>query len=243
MTSVLPEGYYNAVTSLIFISISVFLGIILILKYFKSKDITLIYVGIAWIIIVESWMPASINLIWKMSNLQGLSFEVRALIGNLFVPLGLILWTLVATKIAFQEHRNTLLSIFLMLGIVFEIILFYSIFFDIALIVDVVSSVDLNMNYTLLWMGLQIIFSAITLITGLAFSWKSLKYEDPEISIRGKILCVAFMYFLIGAFLDILDLFFVGCFFLILSSITFYFGFVLPDWFKKKEPISLINKT
>ena len=140
----------SAVLALVFVSISTIVGILLILKYFKSKDKTLLYVGLTWIIIVEAWMPSAVNLIYMLMVPDGLSYQVRALIGNLFLPFGLILWTLVFTELVFTKYKKLLLIIFTIFSIVFEIILFYAIITDISLII-IIPSHDLNMNYTILF--------------------------------------------------------------------------------------------
>ena len=223
----------SAVLALVFVSISTIVGILLILKYFKSKDKTLLYVGLTWIIIVEAWMPSAVNLIYMLMVPDGLSYQVRALIGNLFLPFGLILWTLVFTELVFTKYKKLLLIIFTIFSIVFEIILFYAIITDISLII-IIPSHDLNMNYQILWVVFQLIFSVITLVSGLAFSWKSIKHDNPEIKLRGKILFIAFVSFLIGALLGIVDLPIPGNIVMITSSIEFYIGYILPDWVKNR---------
>jgi len=223
----------SAVFALIFVSISIIVGLLLILKYFKSKDKTLLYVGVTWIIIVEAWMPSAVNLIYMLITKISLSYEIRAIIGNVFIPFGLILWTLVFSELVFKNYRKLLLIIFSILCIVFEVILFYAILTDISLII-VIPSHDLNMNYKPIWMIFQIIFSVITLVTGLSFSWKSIKHDNPEIKLRGKILFVAFVSFLIGAILGIVDFPVPGNIVMITSSIEFYIGYILPDWVKKR---------
>ena len=223
----------SAVLALVFVSISTIVGILLILKYFKSKDKTLLYVGLTWIIIVEAWMPSAVNLIYMLMVPDGLSYQIRALIGNVFLPFGLILWTLVFTELVFTNYKKLLLILFSIFSIVFEIILFYAIITDISLII-IIPSHDLNMNYKILWVIFQLLFSVITLVSGLAFSWKSIKHDNPEIKLRGKILFIAFISFLIGALLGILDLPVPGNIIMITSSIEFYIGYILPDWVKNR---------
>ena len=225
--------FISAVLALIFVSISTLVGILLILKYFKSKDKTLLYVGLTWIIIVEAWMPSAVNLIYMLITRISLSYQIRAIIGNLFLPFGLILWTLVFTELVFTKYKKLLLLIFSIFSIVFEIILFYAIIADISLII-IIPSHDLNMNYKILWVAFQLIFSVITLVSGLAFSWKSIKHDNPEINLRGKILFIAFISFLIGALLGIIDFPIPGNLVMITSSIEFYIGYILPDWVKNR---------
>jgi hypothetical protein len=70
------------------------------------------------------------------------------------------------------------------------------------------------------------------------FGLDLLKSEDPEINLKGKLIIIGLLSFLIGAILDAsVPLNFITLpitrFLLILSSIEFYAGFVLPEWSKK----------
>ena len=232
MINMEPE-FIGAIFALIFVSISVIVGLTLIAKYFKSKDVKLLYVGIAWIIIVESWMPSAVNLIYMLINPNGLSLEARVLIGNIAIPLGVVLWTMVITELVFEKYKKILLIVLSITGIIFEIILFTGIFINLEFIVDIKSH-PLNTSYSLIMIVFQIIFSVYTLATGLAFSAKSIKHLNPEIKLRGKLLFLAFICFLIGAILGIFEQFILGNIILIPSSIFFYFGYILPRFLKNK---------
>ena len=79
----------------------------------------------------------------------------------------------------------------------------------------------------------------LALITGVLFARKSLRSEKPEIKLRGKFLLAAFISFVIGGILDtIITANFVALLItriiLISSSIEFYYGFILPEWMKKR---------
>ena len=74
--------------------------------------------------------------------------------------------------------------------------------------------------------------------TGFLFTRESLKSEDLEIRLKGKLIFIAFILFTIGSGLDTsIPLNFVTLpiirGFEIASAIVFYFGFFLPKWFKK----------
>jgi len=227
-------NYISSAFGIVHVIISVIVGSILISKYFKSKDKTLIFVGLVWIIIVEPWIPASLNLIYISFDTVGLPYQISALITNLFLPVGLILWTLVITELVFKKIKTPLLIIFIIFGIIFYSLLFYSVILDISIIIDIPASVPLNMRYNLIWMVFQTILVVIVMVTGLAFSWTSIKHDNPEIKLRGKILGVAFISFLIGALLAIVNYAPLGNTIMITSSIEFYLGYILPDWIKDR---------
>jgi hypothetical protein len=76
------------------------------------------------------------------------------------------------------------------------------------------------------------------LITGTLFGRKSLRSDNPEIKLKGKLLIIAFWSFFIGAIFEIIShisiiILIVGRIILISSAIEFYSGFLLPNWMKK----------
>ena len=80
-------------------------------------------------------------------------------------------------------------------------------------------------------------YISLALITGLIFARESLKSDDSEIKLKGKILLIAFILFAIGAILDVISNLvvsnIVARLIIVISSWLFYVGFVLPDWTKK----------
>ena len=74
--------------------------------------------------------------------------------------------------------------------------------------------------------------------TGVTFALKTIKLDDPDMKLKGKLLLVAFPAFSVGALMDAaipttavtLVIFRI---LLIISAFLFYGGFILPDWMKK----------
>ena len=114
-----PYDYANVILSLIFVSISVFIGIKVVLKYRKYRETTLIFVGIAWIVMVESWMPAVTNFIVILITGNSLPIEIMLIIGNIFLPVGILLWMIAFTELAYKKIQKLISSIFIIWGVVF----------------------------------------------------------------------------------------------------------------------------
>ncbi len=57
--------FYNGLTCLIFMAISIILGSKLVLKYFKDKNRVYLFVGVTWIILVEPWWPPAVSFCCK----------------------------------------------------------------------------------------------------------------------------------------------------------------------------------
>jgi len=125
--------------------------------------------------------------------------------------------------------------VFTILSIIFEIYLFYSLFTNPSSL-GTVSGV-----FSVIWsIYIEIILLscvAIVLVTGLLFVRESIKSSNPEIKLKGKNLLIAFLLFTLGALLDatltnvITNL--IARLILVVSSIEFYIGLILPDWAKK----------
>ena len=226
----------NGIFSLVFVIISLFVGFLILVRYFRYKEKIYFFVGTTWILISEPWWPSSLSFLISLSNGSGLLPEVYFIIGNVLVPLAIALWLLAFTDFLFTEKRKMILSIFTIIGIIFEIIFFTLLSIDPILIGNLNPPVDASYNFFI--MIFLFIFILIVVISGLLFARLSLKSDDPEVKLKGKLLVIAYIAFFIGALLDSsirlneLGVIFVRLI-LIASAIFWYGGFLLPHWMKK----------
>jgi hypothetical protein len=221
----------QGIFSLIFVLISFIVGFLLISKYFKYKKRNLLLVGITWMGMTTPWLSGTISFPLMIFFNTTLSVEVRFIIGIAFIPIVLIIWLYVFTDLVYQEKRKLIVMIYIIITICFEIIFFVFLFTDTALIGTYTGP------FKVAWtpfIEISTIFFIITaLITGVLFSRESMKSEDSEVVLKGKIILLAFISFVAGAFLDsIIPISPVAVVFtrllLISSAIEFYFGFFLP---------------
>jgi hypothetical protein len=226
----------NGVFSLIFVAISLLVGFIILSRYFKYKERIYFLVGATWVLIASPWWPSSLSFLVALSNDVGISPEAYFLIGNTLVPLAIILWLLAFTEFLYSEKRKLILLIFTVIGIIFEIIFFISLFLDPDFIGTLNPPVDAN--YKSFIMIFLVLFLLIVVVTGFLFANLSLKSEDPEVKLKGKLLIDAYIAFSIGALLDSsipLDpmMIIITRLILIGSAVCWYGGFLLPKWMKK----------
>ena len=233
--------------SLIFVIISLIIGITIISKYFKYKNRLLILVGISWIGVGNPWMPDSISFLMNIFIEESLPVEWYFIIGNCFIPVALLTWLIAYTDMIRKKAQKKVIIITIVLSIIFEIVFFTLFFIDIELI-GVINpirpfTVDFGIFITIY---LMIVILAM-LVTGVIFAQKSVKSEDREIRLKGKLLRAAFITFTVAAIFDSL----LGAIFedptdpllsvmvvvirilLIISSLEFYGGFLLPRWMKE----------
>ncbi len=234
-----PIHIVNGVFSLIFSVISIIIGLTIISKYPKSKNRTVLLVGLVWIGIVSSWYASSSSFL--VALISGGNGYMDAppfyfIIGAVPLPITAFIWMIAFTDLLYKNKQKLILLIFGLVGILFEILFFALLFINYDLIGIVTSPVDAE--YELFITIYQLFLVILVLVTGLLFSRESLKSEIPEIQLKGKLLVAAFISFVTGSILEILSgisilILILARLILITSSIEFYGGFMLPNWMKK----------
>ena len=226
----------NGIFSLIFVAISLFVGFIILSRYFKYKERVYFLVGATWVLIASPWWPSSLSFLVALSNGTGIASEAYFLIGNIFVPLAVALWLLAFTEFLYSERRKLILSVFTIIGLTFEILFFVFLFVNSDLIGELNGAVDVN--YKSFIMIFLISHLLIVVVTGFLFANLSLKSKDPEVKLKGKLLVIAYITFSVGALVDSSIplnevLIIITRLILIISAFCWYGGFLLPKWLKK----------
>ena len=228
--------YFNGITCIIFVLVSRLIGLTLVLKFFKFEKPILLFSGIAWMFMSEPWWGPAISFILILTGAEPLSLQLFFIISICFVPFALLMWLTTVTELLYKEQQKIILAICLIQGIIFEIIALYVLFTNPDSIIIRQGLIDANyLSFVLIYL-FAVMF--VTFITGLLFAKESLKSDNPEIRLKGKLIGLAFISFLVGGILDGLLSFdvttlLISRIILILSGFAFYFGLVLPDWLKK----------
>lgn len=239
--------------SLIFVIISIVLGITILLKYFDQKNRLYLLVGISWIGVANPWIPDSISFLMNITVQQSLPVGLYFIIGNCFLPIALLTWFTAFTDMIKKDSQKRVLIITAILSILFEVVFFTLFFIDIDLIGVINPLRPFTVEFDIFITVFLICVIFAMLISGVIFAQRSIKVEDREVRLKGKLLRAAFITFTVGAILDSL----LGTIFedpadpflavmvvvvrilLIISAIEFYGGFLLPRWMKdifmKKE--------
>ena len=186
-----------------------------------------------------------------------LPYQIYVLIGTVGVPIAIIAWLNVYTSTLKPEKKKLVLIIYGILSVIFEIYLFYFLFFApgapinslLGIINDPTNPMDIDFKgFILIFLGLSILTACIT---GFHFALKSMKKEEhPEIRWKGRFLFIAFLLFGISAIFDAIIemdpvLLLIMRILLVIANFLFYLGFVLPRWSRKFlsiEEESLLNR-
>lgn len=232
-----PIEIVNGILALIWVTISIIIGIIIASRYRKYKQNVLIYVGLSWIGIANGWFPTSISFILALTTGNGLTPVMYFFIGNAFIPATLFIWMIVITELMYKEKQKVILLIFAIIGVLFDIYLFYYLINDPSVIGELQGPVDVQYKSIT---ALYLIFILLTtLVTGLLFAREALKSEKSETRLKGKFLAAAFISYTIGAITDAvapLNLITLPLIriLLITSAIEFYIGWMLPEMIKDR---------
>ena len=226
----------NGVFSIIFVSISILIGFTIISKYFQYKQKTYLLIGLTWIGMSAPWTPSSISLITYLLFGIVLPIEILLFIAIFFLPFVQLFWLTVVCVFKGIKKRKIILGIFTIEGIIFEAFFLLSLFSNPSAIGEFSGTFDMNYKLiiNLFLFSLLILF----IITGTMLARESLKSDDPEVKLKGKLLFLAFYSFIIGAVLDIFSatsilLLTIARLVLISSAFEFYGGFILPNWMKR----------
>ena len=226
----------QGIFSLIFIIISIIIGLHILLKYFEHKRRELIFVGLTWIGMTLPWLGDAINLILIVLYNSILDISINFILIIAFLPLTTLCWLIAFTDLVYKKGQKVILGLYLVIGILVEILFF-------LLLLENPSNLGryigpFQIEYSLLTQ-IYIIFTLISFVlSGIILARQSLRAENPDIKLKGKLLLFAFILLTIGAALDSiaplvpLTVVFARII-LILSAIAFYGGFMLPNWMKK----------
>lgn len=217
-------------------------GLIVLLKFFKTKEKSLFYFFLAIIFTMSPWYPSGLGYIYWLFTRQEIAYQVYVLLGTIGVPIALLSWLQIYMPALHPKKKDLVTLILICLSIAFYIYLFYFVFFAPSAPIDGVIGIKrspIDIDYK----GFILVFLAISLlvstITGNEFSIVSLKLRDnPIVRWKGRFLIISFNLFAIGAlgdgFITLTPVtLIIFRTLMMISSTTYYIGFILPKWMRK----------
>ncbi len=223
--------------TIVFVVISIFIGLRIISRYFVLKKNQFLLFGIFWIGMTTPWWPNIISFIMVLVTGGTIDIEIYVVLGIAFLPITITLGLIAFLKVLPLTKKNK--KVFFAIDLCANIA--YEVYFFIFLFVDLSAIASYEGLFILKWSILSqiyFIFSLIVfLLVGIPFSRVSLHSEDPEIHIKGKFLLFAFISFATGTVLDFAlsspITYLIARLILLSSSLEFYIGLILPKWVKK----------
>ena len=228
--------YINGTFSLILVSISFIVGIILIFKYFKTKEKIFVLVGLSWIFIVEPWFPSTFAFLCFLLTNKLPPDRIYLLLGTILLPFTLLIWIYAFTEFMSIKKQKLILILLAIIGVVYEIYLMYYWISDPYIIGFITGPVDVNYNIVV---NIYLISLLILVeVTGIIFARATIRSPELETKLKGKLLLIAWLLFLCGSILDIISansilILSIARIILIISALAFYSSFNLPNRMKK----------
>ncbi len=224
--------------SLIYITITLVLSGIFISRYFSLAKSEFLFIGLALIGMASPWFPEALGflIIFITNGIMSDQFYLNSviiifIIFTSYLPVAVMSWLIAITKLLNLKKRKEILITFLIISIFFEITFYIFASIDLSLIGTFVDPFN-SMESTFIAI-FYVVIMILLLITGFVFSFISMKSEIPKIKLKGKIILLGFIMFLIGGSLpyfvyDILSLVITRVI-VLMSSILMYLGFLLPN--------------
>ncbi|MGQ4875677.1 MAG: hypothetical protein ACP6IY_16550 [Promethearchaeia archaeon] len=229
----------TGIFSIVVVVIYSLVGLKIALRYIEKRQRDFLLVGITWFGLASPWWPSSISFILAMATggngLQD-NPEIYFILGNILIPVFLITWIIAFTDLLYKEQQKIIIWLFIIYGVAFEVVFFALLFSDPASIGELSGPVDVEyLSFVSIFL-LSIL--VILFITGYLFGRESMRSDNPEIKLKGKLIIISITLFDIGAAMDAaleltLPILIVARIILILSALGFYGGFLLPNWIKK----------
>ncbi len=243
--AVSPSDQAYGMMTLIAAVIDLILSIVIIKRAVKQK-VTMLYVFFLTIFFtsVSYWQVVYEYIYWIFTgNLLPYGFLTEVnLIG---VIVSFIAWLYIYMKLVHDGKLKLQILILMLYGIIsiafFMYVLYYlhlapeapvksMLGYEITAFMSDASDIVLIFSFILLF---------TVLATGLHFSIKSMRVLDnPEVQWKGKFLFISFILYFFGE-MDFMSMFLglefavIARLILILSTILFYIGFIMPDFMKK----------
>ena len=228
--------------SLVYIVIALILSGIFISKYLKLAMREFFFIGLALIGMAGPWFPEALGFVIIAITGGGLSdqFYLNSVIAiyiifTAYLPVAIMSWLTAIMKLLNIKKRKLILIVLLIIFIAFEITFFTLAAINLELIgtfVDPFNSME-SLFIEVFYISILIIL----LLSGFIFSIKSIKSKIPKVQLKGKILLIGFIMFIIGGLLPYLVYDLVGLIItriiVLLSAVLIYIGFLLPNFILK----------
>ncbi|MHA1805313.1 MAG: hypothetical protein ACTSU4_12425 [Promethearchaeota archaeon] len=222
--------------TLTFVIISILLGLIILLKYLSIKKREFIWVGLTWIFLSSGWWGSSFSFLSIVLFNYRFGVFLYIFIANIFIPIAVLCWMNAVGILMYKEWKKRINIITLIICIPYEIALIVMLIIDPLLLGEIKQT--FYYQPSLFPLIFQIFALLITISTGILFSVRSMKSNDPIVVWKARFLLIGFISFTGGAFIDATItmtplLLIVIRLILIFSSLMYFLGFLLPDMISK----------
>ncbi len=222
--------------SLIYAIVGIVTGSIIAVRYFSYKRVELLGVGISLALASSPWLAGGISFLTFVFFDFILDDPIYLFINYGFTGLAITLYVHALTSLMYPESLKKIVSIYITLTIIFEVILIYLLFTNISMVGTKDGKFDSGAG------SIPTLFVLFVLISILVFTILfirvCLKSPDRKIQWRGKFLIISTILMVVGTFLDIVSLtitmLFIARMILITRLFFSYLAWLMPTWVANK---------
>jgi hypothetical protein len=222
----------QGIVGIINLTITTFVGLKILSKYFTHKKVELLTVGFMMIFVTSAWWGSAFAFIFYAFFDYELSAVAYIFISYGLVSLSSIFWLYSFGYLVYPKSKWKITGVWLAISILYTIFFMIFLFTNPSLLAIRVTRFD---SETQTFVSAYVLLSLLTsLITQYIFLGRSLVSEDERIRWKGKLIFLGFIIFLIGGILDSVVALtpitlFLTRILLAISSIISYFGWIMPD--------------
>ena len=235
------DAQLNGIFTLIAIAFIIPFGIITLIKAIKTKEKILYPFFLCIMTIFAGWYPGALGyLYWLITN-DFLSYEVYVLVGPILMPITTASWLYIYLYVVHSKKYLIFLYIFIIGSLIWLLIFLYYLFFapnaPVETYLTIVDQENLDTTYSSFVLFYLLTCLIIALITGFHFSINGMRSSNITTKLKSKFVLIGFISYISSAILDSITNFpvivIIARLLLIITSICFYIGFIMPSWAKK----------
>ena len=212
------------------------LGALMISKYLKYKERTILLMGLSLMFVGQPWWPYGIASILYLTTGDFLSVRLHVLIGHILQPIAMLLWMVVISELLWKKRQKLVIILTACFSTIYESVILYTIFIDPSRFV--IEDSPFDYRFQSLFVLCQLSSLIVVIITGILFYLGSRKSPQPENRLKGLLFLISVLSYATGAILDSslplnLIVLVVVRILLLSSSIEVYMAFAMPKWVRK----------
>ena len=232
MIELTQTDYINTIFIVLVIFLLLFVGLKLIIKYFKLKDKLLLYLGLSLVTQILTWLASFINFIFILQTGNMMPYEINLLITNAF-PVPIVFWMLVWTNLMYKEKKKLLFTLFMIYFLIMEVIFFYLFFTDPTSMVVYKGYLQSEFGPFPILRNLGNM--VISIVTVALFFRESHKSDNPEVRLRGTLFLAGVLLIFVGVILlAITGLTIFPLLAFIPATLSYYYGLHMPASLKER---------
>lgn len=225
------------VFTLIYMAVNIFVGIIIISRYFQLKSRTFLYAGIGFIGVALPWSGVAINFLSVLLFNTVPPLEVYFFFHGGMSSIFLFIWLVAIMNLTEIDpiKKKKLLVLFGVIAIIMTIVYNSIVFTDTSILGTPIN--EIQMDYALFSEVYLLTQLIIVLISGYWLSKESLKSEDNRVRLKGKLIAIGFGLFgfasIIEVLIPLIPVIITARILLVITAILIYAGLILPKWLKR----------